>query len=294
MKSVMWVLGAAAVSAVAVAVLGAQQIVLPGQPHAEFGDSITPAFEGWYDLPDGSHNFLFGYYNRNSKQIVDIPIGPNNSVEPGGPDHGQPTHFLTGRNWGLYAINVPKTYTLQDKPFVWAITANGQQVQIPTDFKPEYNIDVFSDAEHNTPPVIKFDERGQTVQGPINSAFEKTATVGKPLDLPVWATDDNIYTSGSNAPRSRMGDPVRFTWTMYRGPAEATFAKAEPKFDVTSGGAALGQSVSGKGNTTVTFPEAGDYWLQIVANDYSGPGGSGSGAAGCCWTNALLKVKVTQ
>ncbi len=277
----------------AVAVVGAQQsIVLPGQPHAEFGDSITPAYEGWFNAPDGSQNFLFGYYNRNSKQIIDIPVGPNNNVQPGGPDLGQPTHFLTGRQWGLFVIPAPKGYTLQDKPFVWSITANGKQIQIPTDFKPEFNVDVLNDAEHNTPPVVKFDMKGQTVQGPINTSFDETATVGKPMDLPISATDDNIYTSGSNAPRSRLGDPVRFRWILYRGPADPTFAKSTPKFMLTSGGDTIGKPVSGKSDTTVTFPQAGEYWLQLTANDYSGPGGTGSGAAGCCWTNTLVKVKV--
>ena len=59
MKRVLRVLGAVAVSAVAMSVAKAQ-IVLPNQPHAAFGDSVTPSFEGWFDSPDGSHNILFG------------------------------------------------------------------------------------------------------------------------------------------------------------------------------------------------------------------------------------------
>jgi hypothetical protein len=41
---------------------------------------------------------------------LDIPIGPDNSIEPGGPDYGQPTHFLTGRQYGMFAILVPKDF----------------------------------------------------------------------------------------------------------------------------------------------------------------------------------------
>src|SRR5262245_38271212 len=66
------------------AVVAAQQ--LPDAPAKGFGTSITPAYEGWYDNPDGSHTFLIGYYNRNVKQAFDIPVGPNNHVDPGGPD----------------------------------------------------------------------------------------------------------------------------------------------------------------------------------------------------------------
>src|ERR1035441_994135 len=70
---------------------------LPPEPARDSGSSITGAFEGWFKNPDGSFSLLLGYYNRNRKQEVDIPIGPNNRIEPGGPDRGQPTHFMPGR-----------------------------------------------------------------------------------------------------------------------------------------------------------------------------------------------------
>ena len=51
---------------------------------------------------DGSFSMLIGYYNRNSKEPLDIPVGPNNRIEPGDPDQGQPTHFEIGRQWGVF------------------------------------------------------------------------------------------------------------------------------------------------------------------------------------------------
>ena len=75
--------------------LSAQQ--LPSEPRRGFGASVTGAYEGWFTNPDGSHTLLVGYFNRNSGQELDVPIGPNNRIEPGGPDQGQPTHFMTGR-----------------------------------------------------------------------------------------------------------------------------------------------------------------------------------------------------
>src|SRR5579864_533032 len=174
MKRVLWVLGALAVSAVAMRVPAAQ-IVLPGQPHAAFGDSVTPAYEGWFDSPDGRHNIMFGYYNRNSKQEFDIPIGADNNIQPGGPDRGQPTHFLTGRQWGVFLINVPKDFPATTN-IIWSLTANGQQIAIPVHMKPDYNIDPFEEAAvHNTPPTIRFDEHGETVQGPLATTFDRTA-----------------------------------------------------------------------------------------------------------------------
>ena len=74
---------------------GAQS--LPFEPAREAGNGVTGAFEGWFKNPDGTFSLLLGYYNRNQKQVVDLPIGPNNRIEPGGPDRGQPTHFLPGR-----------------------------------------------------------------------------------------------------------------------------------------------------------------------------------------------------
>jgi hypothetical protein len=80
------------------------QAPLPLDPARERGASVTPAYEGWYQNPDGSFSLLLGYFNRNSKQAIDIPVGPNNRVEPGGPDQGQPTHFEVGRQWGVFVV----------------------------------------------------------------------------------------------------------------------------------------------------------------------------------------------
>lgn len=80
------------------AAAGAQRN-LPLDPPRERGASITPSYEGWYANSDGTFSMLIGYYNRNTKEELDIPVGPNNRVEPGGPDQGQPTHFEIGRQW---------------------------------------------------------------------------------------------------------------------------------------------------------------------------------------------------
>src|SRR5262249_31314314 len=106
------------------AVVSAQRIAIP-EPRRGAGDSVTGAVGGWYYNPDGSRSFLIGYYNRNSRQELDIPVGPNNHIDPGGPDMGQPTHFLTGRQWGMFAVPAPKEFKPTDS-YVWTITSNGQ------------------------------------------------------------------------------------------------------------------------------------------------------------------------
>ncbi len=58
---------------------------LPNEPRRASGASVTAAFEGWFRNPDGSFSLLIGSYNRNQAQEVDVPIGPNNQITPGGP-----------------------------------------------------------------------------------------------------------------------------------------------------------------------------------------------------------------
>src|SRR5262249_40437446 len=62
------------------------------------GQNIAPVYEGWEQNTDGSFNLVFGYMNRNWDEEIDVPLGADNTIEPGGPDRGQPTHFLPRRN----------------------------------------------------------------------------------------------------------------------------------------------------------------------------------------------------
>ena len=52
------------------------------------GQSVSPAYEGWMPNADGSFSMYFGYMNSNWLQEFDIPVGPENAIEPGGPDQG--------------------------------------------------------------------------------------------------------------------------------------------------------------------------------------------------------------
>ena len=282
--------GLCAVAAVAggALVLGQQ---LPDAPAKAFGTSITAAFEGWYDNPDGTHTFLVGYYNRNIKQAFDIPIGPNNRIEPGGPDLGQPTHFLPGRHNGVFGITVPKAFS-PDQRMTWTIVVNDQPTAIPFRLNPDYNISPLKEsAAGNTPPAVRlFAENAPAIQGPLSSVMTaptRTATVGTPLALPVWANDDAIFSSGSNTPMLRPPQPVRISWVKYRGPGDVKFKNAQ-QLEVLAGGQ-VGVPFRGKATTEATFSEPGDYVLQLLANDYSGPEGN---TEMCCWTNTLLKVTV--
>jgi hypothetical protein len=268
--------------------LSAQQASMPA-PRRAAGDSVTPAFEGWFYNPDGSRSFLIGYYNRNSQQELDIPIGPDNHIEPGGPDMGQPTHFLPGRQWGMFILNAPKEFKPTDK-FTWTIVSNGKTVSIPFRLTPDYVMSPFTEiAVNNTPPEIRFDAASKATQGPVAflpSAPARTAKAGTPLELSVLAADDLKYTNGTSAPLSATRTPVTVRWSKYRGPGTVTFEKARPTVEKLPAGPA---AFNGRAVTTVKFGDAGDYVLHLTVNDYSGDGGGGFG---CCWSTALMKVSV--
>ncbi|MCC6988677.1 MAG: hypothetical protein IT181_06750 [Acidobacteria bacterium] len=272
--------------------VSAQQApTLPYEPPRQFGASITGAFEGWFDSADGTHNFLVGYFNRNLKQPQDVPIGPNNRIEPGGPDMGQPTHFEPHRRTGVFIVQVPKSFPA-DQKLTWTITVNGQTTQIPLRLHRDYNTNPFADvAVGNTPPVVKLSENGPAVQGPVgvlSKAPVLTATVGAPLTLPAWVDDDGKFASATMAPVPDTKVPVDLFWAKYRGPGPVMFDTASPKLQVTKGGK-MNVPFSAKGSVTATFKVPGEYALKLLATDYSGEGGNGEV---CCWTNAYVRVTV--
>jgi hypothetical protein len=261
---------------------------LPLEPVHESGASITGAFEGWFKNADGSFSLLLGYFNRNSKQDVDLPIGQDNRIDPGGPDQGQPTHFLTGRQWGMFVVKVPADFG--KNKLTWTIAANGQNLVIPASLHPDYEISPLMEAAvGNTPPVLRFDENGPRAQGPAGMTVERTAKVGMPLSLTVWVQDDAKLTTSSGAPPRNLGPPVTLRWSKFRGPGAVTFSNVRPQLEKLTGGTP-GVPFSGKSTVTATFSAPGEYLLHLALNDYSGEGGGGFQ---CCWTNGEVKVRVT-
>jgi hypothetical protein len=255
----------------------------------ERGMGVTGAFEGWYYAKDGSVNLLVGYFNRNTKQELDISVGPNNRIEPGGPDQGQPTHFGTSRQYGVFSIKVPKDFG--DRKLTWTLVANGQTNAITLHTKPDWVVEPYEDAgSKNTPPVLKLDPAAAAQSGPPRGiAASYTTTLPNPLPLTLWATDTPAKINlNPNPPGGRRGGaaggftpppPITVSWSLFRGPGPVIFSELKPAIDKTDG----------KATTKATFIVPGDYVLRAQANDSSGDGGGGFQ---CCWTNALVSVLV--
>ena len=247
---------------------------LPLEPLKETGQGVTAAYEGWFRNSDGSHSLLIGYFNRNMKETLEIPVGPNNLIEPGGPDRGQPTHFLPRRQWGVFTINVPADFG--KNKLTWTLIANGQKTVVPFHLDPLWVVNPFEEpAVKNTPPSIKFEPAGVALTGPPRGvARSYEAKVSEPISLSAWLLDDAHVEEG---PGGRSMPRLTIFWSKYRGPGSVTFSAPRP--DVADG----------KATTTATFGVPGEYLLRAQVNDSSGDGGGGSQ---CCWTNAHVKVTV--
>src|SRR5689334_15946443 len=74
------------------------------------GQNVAPIYEGWQRRADGTTMMFFGYLTRNYQETVDIPVGPNNSFDPGPIDRGQPTHFLVRRQAFVVTVVLPKNW----------------------------------------------------------------------------------------------------------------------------------------------------------------------------------------
>lgn len=280
------VAGAGASVLVVLAAWGHAQTQIQTQPFRDVpvprprGQSVTPAFEGWYPNPDGTFNLSWGYMNRNYEERLDIPVGPANRLEPGPADQGQPTHFLPRRQTGMFTVTVPADFG--DRTLTWTLTSNGETVSVPGHLRPEWQIDALREVTTgNTPPIVRFVPQGDHAQGPRGVRTAVEAQVSNAVPIEVWIADDKVLRSSGNYPLTR--EPrLGVVWSKFRGPGKVDFGEVEPRLDP-----------AGKAVTTATFDSPGRYVLRVLAWDDSGPQLT-TMAVGfqCCWTNGYVDVLV--
>ena len=256
------------------------QAQLPLDPLRDTGLSVTPAFEGWYQNPDGSYSLLLGYFNRNMKETFDIPVGPNNKIEPGPIDQGQPTHFQTGRQWGVFVLKVPRDFG--SKALTWTITANGETQSIPFALNKSYPITPFEEAGMgNKPPVFAFAGGAKVTGPPTAIAASFTGAANQPVTIGLAVEDPKQTKQGLEGRGGRGGAVAvaNVSFHKFRGPGTVTFDPARIPAKTQ------GETVT----TKATFSLPGEYLLRVQGNDESGEGGGGFQ---CCWTNTYVKVTV--
>jgi hypothetical protein len=229
------------------------------------GQDVVPVYEGWLRNADGTFTFVFGYFNRNWKEEPVIPAGPDNKVEPGEPDRGQPTYFLPRRQPWVFRVQVPKDWG--QKELVWTITVHGRTEKAYAQLIPEEEILERliqtrgnlnpGDDDPNKPPSITI--------APV-----PPAEVSRPVSLTALVSDDGLP-KPRPAPKSRPGaipqaqtntatglrpPGLSVKWFEYRGPAKVTFDSAAP-IAVNNGRAV----------TTARFAAPGTYVLRATADD---------------------------
>jgi hypothetical protein len=260
--------------------------VVPRAQQPTTGLNIAPVYEGWEQNSDGSFDLIFGYFNRNWNEWIDVPVGVANSIEPGGPDQGQPTHFLPRRNQFVFTVRVPKDFG--NRELVWTLTSNNKTEKAYGTLKPDYVVNA-------TVMAANFGAGGQTGTVPdlvgnvapvlqVEGERTRRVKVGEPLLLTAVATDDGkprarpmpaFIGFNRTVPNSATG--LRLVWIKYRGAGEVTFDP--PQFSAwedTRDGAnspwAAGWRTppipaDNKWEVRATFKTPGEFVLRCIAHD---------------------------
>lgn len=266
------------------------------------GLPVIPLFEGWYENPDGTYTFEFGFWNRNHEEGFHIPIGENNSIEPAEYGGGQPTVFMPsnargyshGDNTGNFTVTVPGDFVEGGGEVIWTLRSQGTEVSVPGQVVSNYGLSLGPQAGGSLPPMLKLEEDGPelwgtssadgdpretsttrvAVRGSYARPVTRAATVGTPLTLAVWAQDRFVQIN------DRQQVPAVVTWFTHQGPGPAEVGPIQIDSE-------------GKAVATITFSEAGRYLLLARADNFRGSGDSSTGDH-CCWTNGYVEVTVSQ
>jgi len=250
------------------------------------GDLVAPFFDGWFDNGDGTVTYAFGFLNRNTEEVVDIPLGENNHIEPAEYDGVQPTHFpvynrrgLTGkRERQAFGVTVPRGTEV-----VWTLTHAGRSYSIPgRATSTAYDMGTFDQvaAFGSLHPLIRFGDQAPVAVGPEGvTAAPVRARVGQPVTLSAFVTDAGERYGLAE----REFYPVHATWILHQGPEGARVAfSPEVNTAETEGWSSV--------TTQATFPTAGEYVIRLRVDNFGAPDSRFDNQ--CCWSNAFVPVVV--
>ena len=236
------------------------------------GQPVIPLYEGYYPNPDGTYQICFGYFNLNTEENVDIPLGPDNMIEPAEFDGIQPTHFDPvpaanyRRRFCIFTVNVPADFG--DCEIVWTLNTNDEAISTPGKVLQSYVLDeLVADGRGVVAPVLKFEVDGPEFTG--RSGFTGkalTVAVGDPLPLSVWI--------------QHPADRSWVAWTLHQGSGRVDFDESEIWV----------AKADGVARTTARFGEPGEYLIRVQAIDSP----TASFEFHCCWTNGYIPVVVVR
>ncbi len=264
------------------------------------GDAIAPMFNGWIRNDDGTTTMIFGFANKNSKEVVDIPLGVNNRIEPAEYDGVQPTHFptYTRRGFvgiqerGVFAVTVPADQ--KDTEVVWHLTHGGYTYSIPGRATTmAYQMSNDGGALGSLNPAIRFSQAGaESTDREGVYADRIVAQVGKPVTLSALIQDRGVR---AKYPENKMLlVPLGSEWIMHQGPAVPTFSQASITGKERAESQGEGASTSSNGwsevVTEATFSAPGDYIIRLRVDNFEADDSQFDNQ--CCWTNAYVPVTV--
>ncbi len=172
-------------------------IALPATAQLTFskGQHLELAYEGWRENADGTFSFMFGYFNENWQEELDIPVGDNNSFSPGDADRGQPTHFLPRRNRFTFEVVVPADWG--DRELVWTVTSpNGESRRAYATLDIDFVVDnVVIASETGSLGAGTSSPESRANIAPMAELIGdeiRTVSVGEPLSFQTRVTDDGV------------------------------------------------------------------------------------------------------
>jgi hypothetical protein len=168
--------------------------------HYTSGQDVVPVFEGWERKPDGSFDMVFGYMNRNYEEEINLPVGPDNTIEPGLPDQGQPTHFYPRRQQFVFKVRVPRDWGKKD--LIWTLKVAGKTEKAYASLLPFWELGpfVYQENRGSTADITDAPEPNEAPSIKIAGPAQLTAAVGASVTLVADVSDD-----GHPVPRRRAG-----------------------------------------------------------------------------------------
>lgn len=291
----------------------------PLAPTSTSGNFVAPYFDGFYQNPDSTWTLSFGFLNRNNEALIEIPVGPNNYMEPAEFDGMQattfPVVFYAGfggpRERGVFAVVVPKDF-LGD--VWWHLTSpNGYTTRVPgrlispgAVIQGAYELSTGPQAAGSMRPAVRFSPDGEMGLGPLGIVHPETfgTTVGQPITVTAWVEDRGERELGTVRVslwkhQGPVGAEIRFAFLVPRAPREGGVGgDAAPPQAPTP--VAVGQSVrippageeANQATFTATFDAPGEYVIRIRVDNFGG--GDSSPGNMCCWSNGYVRIVVTE
>ena len=227
----------------------AQEVeILDTQIQYNRGQNVAPLYEGWIRNADGTVDMWFGYLNKNYEEVLHVPVGPDNHVQPGGPDRGQPAVFVPRRRRGgpvsrrenyVFRVRLPADFGEEDE-LIWTVTAHGKTDRAVGTLLDLYVLE--APPEGNTPPAVSL------------TADRTAVTSGAAVSLAVTVSDDGLPENGRERAHVR--------WQRYRGPGSVTFDPPRSPFPAGSG-----PVLAVELGSRATFSQPGTYVLRAAVND---------------------------